>query len=185
MLSLQARPVNTELGFALMREDALTICYEDALSICSQVVEGKPLHAEIKIPVIPLQTHPLELDEHEWLSFLQGFDVSDSVSNSLEGAIVRHFAEIPEVAEVYFAREGDTLDVWTILSVSNRETRWKVYAKEAQIIQEIPRYVINFRVSSPAGASTPASAWYRKVNINRVRLDAKRQRSPIEGQTQF
>lgn len=144
-----------------MRPDTLTVCY--------QSVAGKQSEGEITATVISFRMSALVFNEREWESFLRELDVSDSLSNSMERAIVFHLVDVPEVVEVYFAQQGDTIDVWTILSVNDKETRHKIYAKEIRVIKGIPGYVINFRVSGKEGADAPASALYRKVDIEAIR----------------
>lgn len=143
--------------------------HPNALTVCYQSVAGKQREGEIAITVISSRMPALVFNEREWESFLRELDVSDSLSNSLERAIVFHLVDVPEVVEVYFAQQGDTIDVWTILSVNDKKTRHKVYEKEIQIIKGIPWYVINFRISGKEGAGAPASALYRKVDVEVVR----------------
>ncbi|MBI3317604.1 MAG: hypothetical protein HYZ90_00440 [Candidatus Omnitrophica bacterium] len=141
----------------LMRRDALTVCYQSSA--------GSRQESEITAAVISFSTAPLVLSECEWENFLRDLDISDSLSNSLEKAIVLYLIDVPEVVEVYFAQQGDTIDVWTILFVNSKEIRRKVYAKELEIVKNIPGYVINFRISGREGAGTPASALYRRIDI--------------------
>jgi hypothetical protein len=99
--------------------------------------------------------------------------LSDSISNSIEHSIVRHLIQISEVVEVYFTREDNVIDVWTIVSVRDRRVRHAVYEKELKIMQELPGLFLNFRISSLEGASVPASAGYRRVDVVRTRSNAK------------
>ena len=103
---------------------------------------------------------------------LQDIDVSNTVSNSLERAIIQYLADVPEVKEVYFSQKGDIVDIWTIVSEANRNVRKKVYLQELRIIKDVSDFIINFRVSGIEGASTPASAVYKKIDIEKVRRDA-------------
>lgn len=173
MLSFEVRPGNTELRFDVIREDVLTACYRAVL--------GKPLHYEIRRSVIPGRTDPLELDKYEWLSLLQGLDVSDSVSNSIEETIIEHLIDVPEVVEVYFSRDRDVVDLWTIIDHSERRVRFAVYEKELEIRRRLPGLFINFRVSGREASSSPASMGYRRVDFNVRRTNAGHQRSPRPG----
>ncbi len=158
-------------------EPAVDRIREDALTVCEEAVAGRPPVKSLRVPVHSIQITPFDLAETEWKNFLRGLNANDTISDSLERTIVRYLADIPEVTDVYFAQQGDVIDIWTIISSNSKEIRHKVYAKELEIINEIPGFVLNFRVSGQMGSSTPISAGYRKVDMISIRSDVRHQRS--------
>jgi len=97
---------------------------------------------------------------------------TDNVSNSVEKVIARYLSNVSEAVSAYFAKEGEVINVWTILKLTNREIRRKVYEQEARIIRELPTYVLNFRTTDQAGESAPRSAEYFRIDFGEIRSNA-------------
>ena len=104
------------------------------------------------------------------LSFL--VESSDNVSNAIEEAIIERFVNIPEIVEVYFHRDGDIVDVWTIVDRNEKPIRYAVYNEELRLRRALPTIFINFRVSGLPTSSAPASMNYRRVNMRLRRANA-------------
>lgn len=85
--------------------------------------------------------------------------------NSIEFIIGKNFfKEVPELEAVYFDKEGDTINVWSVLKDFSRPVREKIYTKEAFVIKEFPSLVFNFRTTDAKGEMMPASSGFKKVS---------------------
>jgi hypothetical protein len=100
------------------------------------------------------------------------FVLADNLSNSIENTIAKYLAEVPDTVSAYFSKAGEVIDIWTILKVGHQQSRRKVYEKEMQISQNLPHYVLNFRVSDPAGEVIPKSENYYRVDLKKFRSNA-------------
>ncbi len=97
---------------------------------------------------------------------------ADTCLNSIENTIASKFFDgVPQLRAIYYHKEGDVIDVWSVLKDFDRSTREKVYAKEVALIKEFPDVIFNFRTTDGMGETTPASSGYRKItskNLMRV-----------------
>ena len=175
MLHLALTSENNERPLRALEQDALTVC-RVAFGLGIQSEPRFFPNAIIATTRVALRLHPVE-----WADLLSEIDTSDSVSNSIEEVIIEHLIDVPEVVEVYFNRDRDVVDVWTILDQSERKIRYAVYEKELKIRCQLPGLFINFRVSGRQSSSSPASMGYRRVDLSVRRMNAGHQRPPRPG----
>lgn len=118
--------------------------------------------ARFVIPVYSMQNQPLNLEAC----------VASSTFDSVEAAISRHLANVGEASAVYFLKEGDVINIWTVLKNYNRATRRKVYEQEAKIIRELPELPLYFRTTDLEGEEIPKSELYNRIDLEELRRDA-------------
>ncbi len=75
-----------------------------------------------------------------------------AVPNSLDGALAKDFAGVPQVAEVFIQRDGDTVRVWISLDdVSDDEVRFRIYDKELSAMEAFPAIQFDFNLIPTMG----------------------------------
>lgn len=65
-------------------------------------------------------------------------------TNNIEEVIRNDFANVPEVKSVAFEHEDGDLVVRLAVDRPNRDARYKIYDKQASLIEAFPHYDLNF-----------------------------------------
>jgi hypothetical protein len=70
----------------------------------------------------------------------------DSYTNRLEHFIGEQIFVVPEVEHIFFSTENDSINIWTVINVLDREVRRKIYDAEYDILDFFKDLLFDFHV---------------------------------------
>ena len=73
-------------------------------------------------------------------------DTWDTKTNNLANFIANRIFKVPDVEYVFFSREENSIEIWTVINMLNRDSRKRIYDVEYDILEIFKDLYFDFHV---------------------------------------